>query len=414
MSGPFMNDDRRSDVGGYPNPATERAETDVAAFREEISAYFQARRARLDVVATTRTARGQVVDWIPAASQVAGGVLAEPPPALEDPVRRAGDDRPEEPALAELEAEGAEVGPEGSVPVLRKKLDGLSYTLPLRQYLAKYRGRVVMDLRGHPVLVPGPGGRGTHWHGKTSQRTICFGGAGEFSCFDPYTASSDEFSLVQIALSNRDLGHVQTVEAGWQEYRDITGDWLPHLFVYYTTNGYAKDADKQGGYNTDVDGWVQWDDRIFPGTTFTPYSRTDGEQRKIRLRYRLFRGNWWLACQRRWVGYYPASLFMGSQSVFASLGNLAERISFYGEVASFESTPTPTDMGSGRFAAEGWRRSAYFHNLEVQVNQDGRMDDFDGSADTWASDDKLYSIDAHPLSGTSWGSYAWVGGPGAT
>lgn len=413
MNGPLRNDDHRSDVRGYSNPARERATSDVAAFREEIRAYFEARRARLEVVQTTRTARGQVIDWVPAASQVPNGVLAEPPPTLEDAAGRADDDRPEDLAIAELQAEGAEVGPEGTVPILLKNLDGLSYTLPLRQYLAKYRGRAVMDFRGGPVLVPGPGGRGHHWYGKTSQRMICFGGAGEFSCFDPYTASSDEFSLVQIALSNRDLAHVQSLEAGWQEYRDITGDWLPHLFVYYTTNGWTKDADGQGGYNSDVDGWVQRDDRIFPGTTLSPYSRIDAEQRKIRLRYRLYRGNWWLACQRRWVGYYPANLFMGNQSVFSTLGNHADRISFYGEVARFGSAPSPTDMGSGRFAAEGWGRSAYFHNLEAQANRDGHMVDFDGSADTWASDDDLYSIDAHPLSGTSWGSYAWVGGPGA-
>ena len=60
------------------------------------------------------------------------------------------------------------------------------------------------------------------------------------------------------------------MEAGWQEFQDLTGDWVPHLFTYYTTNGYSDDGDNKGGYNRDVDGWVQYDDTIFPGTTFTP------------------------------------------------------------------------------------------------------------------------------------------------
>src|ERR1051325_1723088 len=50
---------------------------------------------------------------------------------------------------------------------------------------------------------------------------------------------------------NSDLGFLQTVEAGWQEFQDLTGDWVPHLFVYYTTNGYSSDGDNQGGYRSE-------------------------------------------------------------------------------------------------------------------------------------------------------------------
>jgi len=48
----------------------------------------------------------------------------------------------------------------------------------------------------------------------------------QFSFFDHYLESSDDFSLIQIGLSNSDLGFKQTVEAGWQEFRDLTGDWI--------------------------------------------------------------------------------------------------------------------------------------------------------------------------------------------
>ena len=70
----------------------------------------------------------------------------------------------------------------------------------------------------------------------------------------------------------------------------------------------------------DVDGWVQYDNQIYPGTTFTPYSTRGGNQYKLTIKYQLYQNNWWFACQGRWIGYYPASLFMGNQSVFSTNG----------------------------------------------------------------------------------------------
>ena len=161
----------------------------------------------------------------------------------------------------------------------------------------------------------------------------------------------------------------------------------------------------------DVDGWVQHDDVIFPGTTFLPYSVIGGDQHKISLKYQLYQNNWWLSCQGRWVGYYPASLFMGNQSVFSTLGDHADQIGFWGEVASRNSTPTATDMGSGRFAEEGWPRAAYFHNLLIQSDRAGGMSRYRGAASQ--SDSNLYDIDAEFASEGSWESFAFVGGPGA-
>lgn len=404
--GPFYSDERDENVAAYANPSTP-APVDHASLRDEIVDYFTRRHARLRIAKTTRTPRGQLLDWIPVESQHPHGAIATPPPE-DHPLQRNAGEREELVAVAELE-QTAERGPDGTVPVLRKKLDALGYTLPLRQYLAKY-WTPSPDVGGFGVLPPGPG-RGTHWYGNGAQNVICFGGEGEFSCFDPYTASSEEFSLIQIGLSNSDLPSRQTVEAGWQEYYEITGDWVPHLFVYYTTNGHRLDADNAGGYNMDVDGWVQYDNVIFPGTTFLPYSVLGGEQRKISLKYRLYNGNWWLRCQDRWVGYYPASLFMGNQSVFSTLGDHADRIAFWGEIASRQSTPTSTDMGSGRFPKEGWTRSAYFHHLRFQSDRSGTMTRFRGTASR--TDAKLYDIDPHFDDTGSWESHAFVGGPGA-
>jgi hypothetical protein len=409
---PITPPDEPANVPAYRTQSDEHP-AEQAAYRAEIVGYFEERLSRRDVVATTTTTRGQLIDWVPVESQHPRGEIASPPPDSEVPAGRRRD-YPEDLARAELELEENEIGPSGTVPLLRKNLDALAYSHPLRQYLSKYRGGLVLDAFGGPVLVPGPGSRGTHWHSRANQPGWCFGGDAQFSCFHPYTASSAEFSLIQMCLTNRDLPKVQTVEAGWQVYRDITGDWAPHLFVYYTTNGYAKDEDWQGGYNTDVDGWVQYDNTIFPGSTFAPLSQIGGEQREITIKYQHYQDNWWLQCQGRWVGYYPGRrLFMGNGSSFTTLGDHADRIGFWGEVAKFGSGSTHTDMGSGRFADEGFGRAAYIHNMRVQTRRDGAMAAFDGSNGLFTTDPNLYDLDPHINSGSNWGSYFFVGGPGS-
>ena len=390
-------------VPHYSNPK-HRAPPDRERNRREIAGYFERRRKRLKIAATTETPRGQLIDWIPVESQSEDGVVARPPPAL-TPEREPRARWQEESAVPELEYFRCKRGPRGTVPVLRKKLSALSFNRPLAQYLAK-----AQPSERFP-LPPGDS-RGTHWHASARQRSISFGASAHFSCFSPYVVPDEEqFSLLQIWIGNHDLPSTQTVEAGWQVYKEITGDHAPHLFVYYTTNGYANDADNQGGYNMDVDGWVQHDTLIFPGSTFAPLSVVDGDQRKIRLKYQLFENNWWLSCQGRWVGYYPARLFMGNQSVFSTLGDHADTIAFWGEVSSRRSSATQSDMGSGRFPAEGWRKAAYFHHLLLQADRAGKMTRFTGTDSR--TDDTLYDIDLEVKQAGSWGSFAFVGGPGA-
>jgi len=414
LTGPFRSKEAKENIRQQLPPRPRRP-IDHAAFRREMSAYFERRTERLRIVKTTVTPRGQTIDWIPIEAQHPAGVIASPPPLPRHPRawEKPHGEQPDIIAEPELEAAGVERGPRGTVPILRKNLAALGHTKSLKQYLSKSRGHRIMNLHGAGFAAPEEGG--SHRYANSGQPVICFGGEGQLSCFDPYLESSDDFSLIQIGLSNSDLGYLQTVEAGWQEFQDLTGDWVPHLFVYYTTNGYSNDDDNQGGYNTDVDGWVQYDDTIFPGSTFTPYSTRGGDQRKITIKYQLYQGNWWFACQGRWVGYYPASLFMGNQSVFSTLGDHADHIGFWGEIYDSDdvSGRTTSDMGSGYFAEAGWTWSAYMHNLLVQTGRDGSMGNYDGTSNLFSSDPDMYDIDAHFNSGSGWGSYVYLGGPGA-
>src|SRR5207253_11328720 len=77
--GPFDNDESKENVAAYPNPAP-RPRVDHDAFRAEITEYFTRRRARLRIVKTTPTARGQLIDWIPIESQHPNGIVASAAP----------------------------------------------------------------------------------------------------------------------------------------------------------------------------------------------------------------------------------------------------------------------------------------------------------------------------------------------
>src|SRR4029453_672013 len=185
----------------------------------------------------------------------------------------------------------------------------------------------------------------------------------ELSAFDPYLQWSDEFSLLQLAVVRGSGSGKQTLELGWQEYRDLYGDWVPHLFVYYTTNGYSSNGDNVGGYNQDVDGWVQYSSSIFPQARFSPMSTRGGTQYKLVLKVQLYNGNWWVRCNGEWIGYYPASLYSTS-----GLRSQAAKIAWYGEVvdSSSHSGNTYTDMASGYYPSRGWTYSGYMHNLKYQ------------------------------------------------
>jgi len=406
-------DERREDQRHTPRGRDQRL-IDRTANERQIRSYFDARSKRRGIVATTVTEHGQTVDWIRPESQVRGAELASPPPEprTKDP-QASTELYPEESVRTALQEASAEHGPKGTVPIIRKNLDGLTYRYDLKRFLSKTHGHRVVDLHG--LAYPAPEPDGSHRYGSSSQNVTAFGAEGVFSCFDPYLETEGDFSLIQVALTNSDLGFRQSVEAGWQEMEDMYGDWVPHLFTYYTTNGYTNDDDDEGGYNTDVDGWVQIDDSICPEITFAPYSQRDGKQYRMSLKYQLYNDNWWLRCQDRWIGYYSARLFMGNQSVFSTLGDHADYVGFYGEIFDSDDVAgrTRSDMGSGRWPETGWGSAAYIHNIRYQKDRGGGMSDYDGSSGVFESDPDMYGIDAHFEGGSSWGSYLYVGGPGA-
>lgn len=353
-------------------------------------AYFEERRRQLAVVATTETAGGQTIDWVPK------GEVADAPEVAEHP-------RPRRRRASPARLEPGSGGPAGTVPVLRRDLSAITVDRPLSRYLSR-----------RPARFASFGEGGMHHYALSSQRAFNYGADGAISVVAPYTETSADFSLLQVGITNDDEGPIQTVEAGIQVMQGMYGDWAPHLFVYYTTNGYAGAGDYRGGYNLDVAGWVQVDDTIFPGGAFAAASTPGGGQYDLFFKYGLFDGNWWLQVADRWVGYYPAGLFQGNRSPGSSLADHGTSVAFHGEVFDSDAVDglTSTDMGSGQWADAQWPWAAYQRNLRVQVDAGGGMVDYTPDG-VFVSSPSMYGLETHILAEDGWGSYQYVGGPGA-
>jgi hypothetical protein len=243
--------------------------------------------------------------------------------------------------------------------------------------------------------------------------------------YNPYVEVDNDFSLIQMAVISHngafDPNHPrsdnrQTIEAGWIRYPARFGDKLPHLFTFFTAVGYETYGDYLQGWNQDYKGWVQIDSTIHPGSTFPTINVEDGPQYEIWMAYQLYQGNWWLWVKDRWIGYYPASMFSAGHIPANTLGDHADQINFYGEI--FDSNQvfgvTTTDMGSGRFPETRWPHSAWISRIRYQPdpNNSGSVD-YDGGGGIFQDDVGRYRIEPHFKSGSSWGSYMWIGGPGA-
>jgi Neprosin len=380
---------------------------DAKKIREEFHSYFRERQGKLKILKTTRTPSGQIIDWVPIESQLARGKKLATPPSESVTLKLGSGKQRLKPVKFELEMPDAVIGPEGSVPIPRRNLKQVRFVRPLRDHLSKHGHRTYSMFINERDSVEVPADGAAHEYGYSSQFVTCYGAEGNLAAFDPYVHKSDEFSLLQVALARGSGSGKQTIEAGWQEYRDLYGDWVPHLFVFYTTNGYTESGDNKGGYNRDVDGWIQYSNVVYPEAISSPNSTRGGAQYIMQIKYQLYQGNWWFCCNGRWIGYYPASLFNTN-----GLRSKAEKVAFYGEIVDMGNAPGSswTDMGSGYWPDRHWTLSAYMNNLRYQSGTAGSMSRYSGSA--WESNPDEYGIEEHFNDAGSWGSYCWVGGPG--
>ena len=385
----------------------------------ELLQWLASRQSTLKIVKTTTTPSGQTLDWVPIESQVAAAVkLASAPPTTLLPVRTEDAQRPVKLVGFELDDPKVERGPAGTVPILRPDLSRLTKTVALKDFHLKQGGALVNKDR--PNKQPGDPTPAGYFHDTDSQSGTFYGWEGNLNVWDPSinnpAGPGDDHSILQVWLQNYDKPQLHSVEGGWTVDQSLNGDTNPHLFTYYTNNGYTSNGNNQGGYNALVTGWVQYSPTYYPGILLTPVSSWGGAQYEISMKWQLYKEpntgvlNWWLAVNGNWIGYYPASLFSGG------LENKVEWIGSGGEVDSSLANPAQTkdQMGSGWQAAAGWTKAAYLRNLRTQSALNGTMANNSGVATTdiaTSSGSDPYTIQMQMNSGGSWGSYFYVGGP---
>jgi hypothetical protein len=392
----------------------------------ELVEWLNERQASLNIAKTTTTRSGKVLDWVPLESQVDEGRIATAPPALT--VAASVVEQRTQRVRFETDEEAEERGPEGTVPILRPDLSLLTQTVKLQDYLRKRGGprRLHGRTRGHESGQAGSPQPAGYFHNISSEDGNFFGWSGIFNVWDPVVGvpgeSDNDHSILQAWVL--DGGETQSVEGGWTVHKRLNGDLLPHLFLFYTTNAYAKEGNYLGGYNRQYKGWVQYSGptttgrTIYPGIAITSLSVFDGAQFEMPLAIRLFQEpgtqtlNWWVACDGIWIGYYPASLY--GKGVLATH---AETLMAGGEVDSRLKNPemTKDQMGAGLVASAGFGRAAYIRNLEKQIDLVGHTTDSNGDpvndvATPGGADP--YSGVLNNQSGTDWGSFLFVGGQG--
>ena len=351
----------------------------------------------LRIAKTEAIEEGRLLDWVFPESQ---GKIASPP------TKPKGDFR-----IGNVEdLFVVHQGPPGTVPILRRdtKIQPVMKELP--SPAEDKHPQIKSSLSEEPNY------QGRHWYASTAQKVFNLGGIGTFSRFKAYVETPEDFSLLQTAIIRRNATHaqlgsvIQTIEAGWINYPQQVQ--APHLFSFFTTNGYSGYGDFVCGWNHDVAGFIQIDSIIYPGQPLRPYSVIGGAQQEIRIGYRLSEGNWWLYVGDRYIGYYPGILFSEDVNSLETLATGATSLNFYGEIYNSRIGLTTTDMGSGNFPESGPLHAAYIRNI-LRLNEASQWVDYDGSEEQVVSDPKRYRQVLRFNSSGLLGSSMELGGPGA-
>lgn len=172
----------------------------------------------------------------------------------------------------------------------------------------------------------------SYWYNVGSQGfsgTLPEGAFANLTIAKPTLDAGDYHSLAEIATIKTIGGQRQIVEVGWNVDPVVNGDSNPHLFVYHWVNG------APSCYNGC--GFVDYaPNPINAGATLSLAT-----SKKFGIQY--FSGNWWIAYDTDWVGYFPGSLWT---SAGVSGYTNADNVQLFGEVASSSNVSTCSDMGN--------------------------------------------------------------------
>uniref|UniRef100_A0A0D3BPT5 Neprosin PEP catalytic domain-containing protein n=1 Tax=Brassica oleracea var. oleracea TaxID=109376 RepID=A0A0D3BPT5_BRAOL len=201
-----------------------------------------------------------------------------------------------------------------------------------------------------------------------------FGTRFVLNVWEPYVQYDTEFSLAQTWLVSGSGSNLNSIEAGFQVYKQKYGDKQLRLFVFWTPNGYPT---SRGCYNTDCPGFVQVSKNLIVGGAFKPVSQYNGTQIEVIV-----------TIWKETGGYRSTMKLLVNDNIGGRHTN--------------------TKMGSGEFAEQGYKKASFFRNITT-TDQYNRP--VEPQVSTIATKVNCYNI-KQGASGTSWGVNFYYGGPG--
>jgi hypothetical protein len=304
-------------------------------------------------------------------------------------------------ADAQTDADGhAKSCAKGTIPMRRLELKRMAAFETLEHFRHK-RGRP----SGQGIEAGEAPESTVHEHAKAYEYVTNWGAESTLNVWKAYTEKPSEFSLSQIWVVGGTGSGLQTVEAGWQVYRNrhTSHPSDAHLFIYSTQDDY----NSTGCYDLECDDFVQTDSSVAIGGYYTKQSVVGGSQyvSKILIQKDGTTGNWWVAVGGVYAGYYPRSLYNS-----AGIRDQAAKVTFGGEIVNTwpSGRHTKTDMGSGYKPADGFGYAAYQRTIRY-VNTSNFYTT--PSLTEWRANAACYDIDSGYDSG-SWKTYVYLGGEG--
>jgi hypothetical protein len=240
----------------------------------------------------------------------------------------------------------------GTIPMRRVTLEEMSRFSTLQEFLQKGPDGVGRPADTNPEVLPASVTAG-HKYSIMLQNVNSTGGTSTLNIWSPAlnSALGQRMSLSQEWYVGGSGASTQTAEVGWQVLPEKYGTSKPVLFIYWTADNYTN-----GCYNMDCIGFVQYNGQgATLGRAFTTISTLGGPQYDFTAKFYMFQGNWWLAVNGTWIGYFPGTLYHGGQ-----MTKYAQSVQFGSE--SVGSTVWPGE-GSGQWATAGWAKAAYQRNM---------------------------------------------------
>ncbi|XP_027161297.1 uncharacterized protein LOC113762181 [Coffea eugenioides] len=229
-----------------------------------------------------------------------------------------------------------------------------------------------------------------------------YGAKAIMNVWQPQLQQPNEYSSSQLWITENSFGSNQnTIQAGWHVNPELYGDARTRFFMHWTRDNFKS----TGCYNLLCSGFVQITNEIVLGGSVFPLSNFNGSQSEISILIWKdpAQDAWWLEFGNTIVGYWPGSLL-------TSLAHYSSLIEWGALVLNKQSdgVQTSTQMGSGHFPREGFKRASYMRNLEV-IGSSMKLRPLNYLR-TIARKSNCYDITVGE--NADWGNYIFYGGPG--